>query len=346
MSLVKTNIGRRSFIKSVSLAGGSLVIGFNWLYSCKESAQEVAIELPKEWYEVNGFIKIGDNGLVTIMSPNPEIGQNVKTSMPMIVAEELDIDWNDVLVEQAPLNTAIFTRQLAGGSQSIRQGWEALRMAGATAKHMLKQAAADAWQVPFDEIEANEGVLSHAATNNSAGYGDMAAAAVDVEVPKEVELKEKTDFKIIGTSRKNVDAKKIVTGQPLFGLDYEREGMLIAMIVHAPAFGKQLSDIDDSTARAMPGIKDIFTIKAFDEGGVKAWCDVAAFNELVVVVGDSTWEVMKAKKALELEWKLSPDGENKVATFWGTTNVEKVPAGLENTKDHMKRMVEDGYKKA
>lgn len=346
MSLVKTNFGRRSFIKSVSLAGGGLVIGFNWLYSCKEATEEVVLELPKEWYEINGFLKIGDNGVATIMSPNPEIGQNVKTSMPMIVAEELDIDWNNVLVEQAPLNTAIFTRQLAGGSQSIRQGWEALRLAGATAKHMLKQAAADAWQVPFDEIETSEGLISHAATNNSAGYGEMAAAAVDIEVPKEVELKEKTDFKIIGTSRKNVDAKKIVTGQPLFGLDYEREGMLIAMIVHAPAFGKQLGKLEDSKARSMPGIKDVFTIKAFEEGGVKAWCDVAAFNELVVVVGETTWEVMKAKKALELEWELSPDGENKVGTFWGTTNIEKVPAGLENSADHMTRMAEEGYKKS
>ena len=103
--------------------------------------------MPKEWFDINGFLKIGENGMVTIMSPNPEIGQNVKTSMPMIVAEELDIDWNKVTVEQAPLNTDIFQRQLAGGSQSIRAGWEGLRMAGATARHMLIAAAADAWQL-------------------------------------------------------------------------------------------------------------------------------------------------------------------------------------------------------
>ena len=191
MSIVKTKVGRRSFIKSVSLAGGGMVIGFNWFYSCKNTPEEVLIQMPEEWYEINGFIKIGDNGLVTIMSPNPEIGQNVKTSMPMIVAEELDIDWKDVIVEQAPLNTAIFTRQLAGGSQSIRQGWEALRMAGATAKEMLKKAAAKAWKVPVEEIETSEGVLSHKASEQSAGYGDFAAAAVDVDVPEEVELKEK-----------------------------------------------------------------------------------------------------------------------------------------------------------
>jgi isoquinoline 1-oxidoreductase beta subunit len=294
--------------------------------------------MPKEWFEINGYLKIGDNGLVTIMSPNPEIGQNVKTSMPMIVAEELDIDWKNVIVEQAPLNTAIFKRQLAGGSQAIRQGWDALRMAGATARHLLKQAAADTWQVPFDEIETNEGVITHKASNNSAGYGDMASLATKVAIPEEVLLKEKTDFKIIGTSRKNVDAKKIVTGQPLFGLDYQHEGMLIAMIVHPPAFGKRLADLNDSKARSMPGIKDIFTIQSYEEGGVKAWCDVSAFNELAVVVGDTTWEVLQAKKELEIEWKHSADSEHKVGTFWGTTETEKVPAGLENSTEHKSLM--------
>ncbi|MGV6832478.1 MAG: molybdopterin cofactor-binding domain-containing protein [bacterium] len=346
MSLVKTNIGRRSFIRSVSFAGGGLVIGFNWLYSCKNTPEEVVLQMPEEWHEINGFIKIGENGLVTIMSPNPEIGQNVKTSMPMIVAEELDVDWNNVLVEQAPLNTAVFTRQLAGGSQSIRQGWESLRLAGATAKHMLKQAAADAWQVPIAEITVSEGILTHEISGQSAGYGDFAAAAAKVEVPEEVSLKEKTDFKIIGSSKKNVDAKKIVTGKPLFGLDYQRDDMLIAMIVHAPAFGKELENLDATKAKQMPGIKDVFTIDAFDEDGVRAWCDVAAFNKLVVVVGESTWQVMQAKKALEISWKVSPEAEKKVATFWGTTETEKIPKGLENSSDHIKLMAEEGFKKA
>lgn len=344
MSIVKTNIGRRSFIKSVSLTGGALVIGFNWLYSCKETPAVAAIQMPEEWYEINGFIKIGENGLVTIMSPNPEIGQNVKTSMPMIVAEELDVDWKDVLVEQAPLNTAIFTRQLAGGSQSIRQGWEALRMAGATAKQMLKQAAANTWQVPVSEIEASDGVLTHSPSGNTGGYGDFAAAAVDVEVPEEVELKAKTDFKIIGTSRKNVDAQKIITGKPLFGLDYKRDGMLIAMIAKPPAFGKQLGNLNDSKARSMPGIKDIFTIDVYEDGAVRAWCDVKAHNKMAVVVGETTWQVMQAKKALEVEWENKPKTEETYGTFWGTTITKNVPEGLESTENHKKLMAEVGYK--
>ena len=135
MKTIKTSIGRRSFIKRTALVGGGVMLSFNWLTSCNMTQNQVKA-LPKEWFKINGFLKIGENGLVTIMSPNPEIGQNIKTSMPMIVAEELDVSWDNVIVEQAPLNTSIFKRQVAGGSQSIRQGWESLRMAGATARAM------------------------------------------------------------------------------------------------------------------------------------------------------------------------------------------------------------------
>ena len=213
MTLVKTTYGRRSFLKCTALAGGGMMIGFSWLASCKPSPEQIK-NMPKEWFDINAYLKIGDNGLVTIMSPNPEIGQNVKTSMPMIVAEELDTAWEDVIVEQAPLNTDLFTRQLAGGSQSIRQGWESLRMAGASARHMLKEAAAEAWQVPAEEITTDAGVLMHESSGKSAGFGEMASAAAKIPVPEEVALKEIKDYKIIGTSRKNVDAKKIITGQP------------------------------------------------------------------------------------------------------------------------------------
>ncbi len=296
-------------MKITAMAGGGMVLGFSWLAGCKPPADEV-LELPKEWFNINGFLKIGENGVVTIMSPNPEIGQNVKTSMPMIVAEELDVDWKKVIVEQAPLDTSIFTRQLAGGSQSIRQGWQSLRMAGATARQMLREAAAKAWQVPVDEITTEAGVLHHKNSGKSAGYGEMASAAVSIPVPEEVQLKDPKDFKIIGTSRKNVDGLKIVTGQPLFGLDYRREGMLIAMIAHAPTFGMKLKSVDDSAARSMPGIKDIFTINTYQDDYEKQWSDTAAFNELVVVVGNTTWEVMNAKKALKIEWEKVSEPEN------------------------------------
>jgi isoquinoline 1-oxidoreductase beta subunit len=338
VTLIKTSYGRRSFLKTSALAGGGLVVGFSWLASCNPSTKEVA-KMPKEWFEINGYLKIGDNGLATIMSPNPEIGQNVKTSMPMIVAEELDIDWDNVIVEQAPLNTAIFTRQLAGGSQSIRQGWDGLRMAGATARHMLKQAAAQQWEVPITEVTTEKGVISHKASNRTVGYGEVASLAGTLTAPKEVELKNYDEFKIIGTPTRNVDGLKLVTGKPLFGIDQYQDGMLTAMIVAPPAFGLKLKSYDDSKARAMAGIKDVFTINTYENVEAKSMFDVDAFPELIVVVGNSTWEVMQAKKEIVAEWEPFEEYQENFADFSGENIIsQKVPAGRENSEDHYKIM--------
>ena len=347
MSVAKANLGRRSFIKSVSLAGGGMVLGFNYLLSCKEApeAKAMALEMPKEWFEMNGFLKIGDNGIVTIMSPNPEIGQNVKTSMPMLVAEELDINWKDVIVEQAPLNTDIFQRQIAGGSQSIRVAWEPLRNAGATAKHMLKQAAANTWNVPITEIETKDGVLTHTASNNTAGYGEMAAVATTLEIPKDVQLKDISEFTIIGSSKKNVDGRKIVTGQSLYGLDINRPDMKIAMVVQPPSFGMQYKSLDATKVKAMPGIFDVFTIDAYVPDQKLSVFDMAAFPKMVVIVGDSTWQVIQAKKELQVDWEMSP-AVSKTMNIFGRTMDIKHPAGLENSIDHTKDMATLGIKKA
>lgn len=307
MTLIKTKYNRRSFLKVSSAAGGGMLIGFNWLVSCKPSTEEMT-NVPGEWFDINAFIKIGATGLVTIMSPNPEIGQNVKTAMPMIVAEELDVDWKDVVVEQAGLNTEKFTRQLAGGSQSIRQGWQSLRMAGATARRMLMGAAAKEWKVPVGELTTESGKISHAKSGKSIGYGAIATRAANMEVPEEIELKDPKDFKLIGKATKNVDGPKIVTGKPLFGLDFKREGMLIAMIVHPPAFGMKIKDFDASKVKSMPGIKDVFQVQTAPSE--KEWSDTNAFPELVAIVGESIWQVMKAKKALKVRWEEETPGEN------------------------------------
>ncbi|WP_299323883.1 molybdopterin cofactor-binding domain-containing protein [uncultured Maribacter sp.] len=304
MTLIKTTYNRRSFLKSGSLAGGGMILGFSWLASCKPTPEQVS-NIPKEWFDINSFLKIGDNGMVTIMSPNPEIGQNVKTSMPMIVADELGVDWKNVIVEQAPLNTDIFQRQLAGGSQSIRVGWSGLRMAGATAKHMLVAAAADTWQVDASEITVDAGVISHTASNNSAGFGDMASKAATMPVPEEVKLKETNDFDIIGTDRRNVDGPNIITGKPLFGIDIQEEGMMIAMIIHPPAFGMTYKSMNADTVKSMPGIKDVFPIDVYKDDTEKQWSDAGSIDKLVAIVGESTWQCMQAKKALNVEWEES-----------------------------------------
>jgi len=295
--------------------------------------------MPKEWFELNGYLKIGENGIVTIISPNPEGGQNVKTSMPMIVAEELDVDWKNVIVEQAPLNTELYTRQFIGGSQAIRQGWRSLRLAGASARQMLREAAAQAWQVSVEEITTEAGTLFHKTSGKSAGYGEMASAAAKIQVPKEVKVKEVKEFKIIGTSRKNVEGRKIITGKPLFGIDTKRDGMLIAMIVHPPAFGMKLKSVEDSSAKGMPGIKDIFTIKTFDDAYERQYFDTCTFPEVVAVVGNTTWEVLNAKKALKVEWETFSDHTISRNAF-GSTQAVDIPAGLESTTEHMANMAQ------
>ena len=293
--------------------------------------------IPKTWTKLNGYLKIADTGLVTIMSPNPEGGQGVKTSMPMIVADELDVDWENVIVEQADLDTDSFTRQFIGGSQAIRRGWEILRLAGATARTLLKQAAADEWQVPITEVTTGNGFLKHEASNKRIGYGKLASAAAKLTIPEKVELKNVDDFNIIGTSKKNVDGAKIVTGKPLFGIDIQRDDMLIAMIVHPPAFGLQLKSIDAESVRNMPGIKDVFMIDVYNKGYEKAFFDTRTFNKVAVIVGNSTWEVMNAKKNLQIECEpIKSTTENR--DRFGTTWQQHTPAGLENTDAHMAQM--------
>jgi len=338
MTLIKTTYDRRSFLKTTALAGGGMILSFSWLAGCKPRPEE-ALALPEEWFELNSYIKIGENGVVTLMSPNPEFGSNVKTSMPMILAEELDIDWKKVIVEQADFFPERFDRQFTGGSQGIRQGWKPLRTAGATARQMLVNAAAQAWNVPAEEIATEAGTLYHKPSGKKAGYGEMASLAAGLPVPEEVPLKEIKDFKTIGTSRKNVEGLNIVTGKPMFGIDHTQDGMLIAMIAHPPAFGLKVKSVDDSAARSMPGIKDVFTIKTLSDDYERNGFDTTTFTDLVVVAGNTTWEVMNAKKALKIEWEKISD-TNIVVNGRGGKQTVKIPAGLESSTSHQAKMAE------
>ncbi len=327
MTVIKTRINRRSFLKVSAASGGGMLLGFSWLASCDPKEQQDVKEPPKEWFDINAFIKIGDNGDITIFSPNPEIGQNVKTSMPLIVAEELDVDWKDVTVQQADLNTVKYKRQLAGGSQSIRQGWKSLRMAGATARKMLLEAAAKQWKVEVSQLSTDKGRIIY--RDQSLSYGEIAAAAAQLEIPEEVALKDRKDFKLIGTRVKNVDGSKIVHGEPLFGLDYQAENMLIAMIVHPPAFGMKLRSFDHSSIKSMAGIRDVIQINTAPEK--VQWSDVNAFPDLIAIVGETTWQVMKAKKALTATW------ENMTPLESSTEHDEKLTNALAGKANIMRK---------
>jgi isoquinoline 1-oxidoreductase beta subunit len=336
---MNTKTSRRSFLKVSVLAGGGMLLSFNSLLLGKPFTSE-AMTLSAESFELNNFIKIATDGTITLMSANPEFGSNVKTSMPMILADELDVDWSKVTVEQADFFPERFQRQFTGGSQGIRLGWKPLRTAGATARRMLVEAAAKTWSVPVEEITTESGMLYHRASGKKASYGEMASLAATLPVPKDVQLKKLGALNIIGTSQKNVEGKNIVTGKPLFGMDYKQDGMLIAMVTHAPAIGQAIKSVDDKAARAMPGIKDVFTINTLRDDYERNAFDTTTFTEMVVVVGNSTWEVMNAKKALKIEWQLAPEKKIMVKGWGGSTQPVVIPAGLESTVTHKAKMKE------
>lgn len=280
-----TKSSRRDFLKLSALTSGGLVLGFSWF-----GAEAKSPAIVNAGFEgslgFNSYLSIAADGTITILSPNPELGQNIMTSFPMIVAEELDADWTKVKVLQAALDTKNFDRQLTGGSGAVPHSWKLLRNAGATARHMLIQAGAARWSVPFEECTAEDGFVVHAKSGKKLGYGDLAEEASKLAVPTGVKLKDRKDFKLIGKEVKNVANKDIVTGKSLFGLDFHREGMLYAMLQRPPAFGTKIKLVDAAAAKAMPGIVDVVT-----------------FGNNVAVVGKSTWQVMKARKVLKIDYE-------------------------------------------
>ncbi len=260
-------------------------MGFNWTKTQAATALSDADVAALSGAEFNSYLSINPQGVITILSPNPEVGQGIKTAFPIVVAEELDADWTKIVVEQAPLDTKKFERQVAGGSGSIPHSWKRLRTAGATARQMLMEAAAKRWNVPVSDCTTDKGFVLHSGDNRKLSYGELATDASQLAVPTNVKLKEIKDFKLIGTSIRNVDNPKITTGKPLFGLDFYREGMLFAML-QRPAFGYKLKSVDSAAAKAMSGIIDVVT-----------------FDNNIAVVGKSTWQVKKAKDALKIEWE-------------------------------------------
>lgn len=336
MGQTNSTYTRRSFLRSSLLAGGGFMISFTAL---QEPALAEGNPDSTVWSEITGYIKITPDNLVKILNPNPEFGQNVMTSLPMIVAEELDVNWDKVMVEMGPHDNVKLGPQFTGGSNSVRMYWRPLREAGAAARQMLREAAAQAWGVPIDEITTKEGLLLHEKSGRKATYGEMAAKAAVLPIPKGVKLKENGNFSIVNTPRKNVENARILTGKPLFGIDYTAEGMLIAMIYHPPAFGMKLKSFDATEALKMPGIKEVFRQELYADGFEQAGFDTRTFNDLLVIVGNTTWQVMNARKKIKVQWENAGDVKNIVA---GRGSKQEVifPGALESTATQMAAMKE------
>ena len=237
-------IKRRNFLKITSLTSSGLVLGFP-IALAKATATDIV-------FAPNGFLKIGSDGSIIIFAKNPEIGQGVKTSFPMIIAEELEVDWQQIEVQQANYNQS-FKGQFAGGSTAIKTNWETLRKAGASAKEMLVHAAAARWDLSFADCYAQSGKVYNRHNKEVINYGALVEEAAKLAVPENPKLKDPKDFKIIGTAKANVDNRAIATGQPIFGLDAKPKGMLTAAIAKCPVFGGKVKSVNSTAALAIAG---------------------------------------------------------------------------------------------
>ena len=274
---------RRAFIQNTALITSVFSIGFDW-FGANASPMEVANAVV-DADRFNAFLSINSAGKIILYSPNPEIGQGIKTAFPIVVAEELDVDWKDVEVAQANLDTVNFERQLTGGSGALKHSWDRLRKAGATARQMFVQAAAQQWNVDAKLCSTKSGFVIGPNKGQRASYASLVEAAKKLPVPTEVAYKNRKDYQLIGSFVKGVDNKNVLTGKPIFGIDYKKDGMVYAQIVRPASFGSTLKSFNAENVLKMPGI-----------------IEVVSFKNKVAIVGKSTWEIMQARKRLICEY--------------------------------------------
>ena len=274
-------LNRRDFIKTVSAAGAGLALAF---YLPGDETANAAPLLVGEDFSPNAFLRIAADGSVLITVAKVEMGQGVKTALPMIVAEELDADWSNVTVEQSDAHPTKYGSQGTGGSFSIRGSWQMLRSAGATARAMLVQAAARTWNVDPSSCKTENGWVTHP-SGKKASYGELAAQAAELPVPTSVPLKDAHDFRILGKSTHRVDTASKSNGSAVFGIDVRVPGMLFASIERPPVFGGKVKSFDASKAKSVAGVRDVVQV----ESGI-------------AVVANSTWAAFRGREALTVEW--------------------------------------------
>ena len=289
---------RREVLVSVSAAG--LTLGFT--VASKAQAQDDAAR------PLNAFVTIAPSGKVTIRAKAPDLGQGVKTMLPMLIAEELDVAWEDVSVEMAPNDPKVFGRQFAGGSMATPMHWDDHRRVGAVARAMLIQAAATAWNCGPGDCATQAGAVIHKPSGKKRTYGSLALACATVTQPdpKSLKLKDKKDYKIVGKPTRQYDTVKIVTGQPLFGIDVSRPGMLYASIIKAPVFGAKVVSADLDAARAVKGVRKAFIIEGDPNGLFPPGMIGQGLLPSVAVVADNWWAAKKGRERLNVVWADHP----------------------------------------
>jgi isoquinoline 1-oxidoreductase subunit beta len=285
-----TKLNRRDFLRAGVTLGGGLILACH--FKVPGPTVPTAGSGRPAPFAPNAFLRVGDDGTVTIIVNKSEMGQGVYTALPMIVAEELACDWKRVRVEAAPVaavyNHTVFGSMVTGGSTSVRTEWERLAQAGAVAREMLRQAAADVWKAELAACRVENGRVAHA-DGRTLSYGELAGLAAKLPVPETVRLKDSADYTLIGRPVHRLDSPAKVNGTAVFGIDVRLDGMLTALIARPPVFGATLKAMDDGKAKAVDGVRAVVAVPAG-----------------VAVVADGFWPALQGRRALQLEWDEGP----------------------------------------
>ncbi|MGC2412423.1 MAG: molybdopterin cofactor-binding domain-containing protein [Stellaceae bacterium] len=302
----RAGASRRTFLSASMAIGGGLLLHAILPDLARAETADAVTEVA---HALNAFIAIAPDGVVTIAAKNPEIGQGVKTMLPMLIAEELDVDWKDVRAEQADLDATKYGRQFAGGSTATPLNWEPLRRVGAAGREMLVAAAAQIWNVAPAACNTASGVVYHAASGRRLGYGALVKKAALLPVPDldAVRLKEPKDFTIIGRPLPGVDNPLVVTGKPLFGIDVAVPDMLYAVFEKCPVFGGKVVRANTDAIKRLPGVRDAFVVEGGD--------DPQGLVGGVAIVADSWWAASKAREKLQIAWNEGPTAAQSSAGF-------------------------------
>ena len=327
---VSVDVNRRSFLRASALSGGGVMLALytDDLFAQQSAATPAPTPPSRPPLKPSAFIKVAADGKVTIAAKGPEIGQGVKTMLPMLIAEELDVDWATVTVEQASLDEIAYGPQFAGGSTATPTNWDPLRKVGAAGRQMFIAAAAAKWNVPASELTTASGEVKHAASKRALNYGALADALTTQTPPNldTVPLKDPAQYRIIGSSIPGVDNHLIVTGKPAFSIDFTLPGMLWAAYEKCPVFAGRVKSANLDAIRALPGVRKVFVVEGTKE--------LLGLHGGVAIVADHWWAAKSAREKLEVEWDEGPTAaESSAGIAKKAVELSTQPPGLTPRKD-------------